>query len=133
MVKPSAIDDPLAYEILGACLDVHRELGPGLLESNYQEAVGIALTMRGLEWTAQVALRAFFAGRELSQSYRADFVVGPVLLELKSVRRIRGVHLAQVQTYLRWSGCRTGLLVNFNRDHLMSGVHRMPRRGPTLE
>jgi GxxExxY protein len=94
---------------------VHRELGPGLLESAYQACLGFELIARGINFERQKALPLVYRGRTLNCGYRMDFLVeGRVVVEVKSVDRLEPVHTAQVISYLRLSGCQVGLLLNFN-------------------
>jgi GxxExxY protein len=105
---------------------VHRELGPGLLESVYQECLGFELSRRGVGYRAGVELPVVYSGHRLSARLRIDVLVEEALvLELKSVEALAPIHLAQLLTYLRLSGCTRGLLINFNVPRLMDGVRRV--------
>jgi GxxExxY protein len=105
----------LTDEIIGAAVRVHREVGPGLLESAYEACVTFELTDRGLSLERQKALPLVYRGRTLDCGYRIDLLVeGLVVVEIKAVERVDRVHRAQVLSYLRLSGCKVGLLINFN-------------------
>ncbi len=112
--------------MIGAAIEVHRELGPGLLESAYEECLAIELDEAGLSVQRQVELPLRYKGRDLDAGYRLDLVVdGQLIVELKSVERLLPIHDAQLLTYLRLSGIKTGLLLNFNTPVLFRGVKRL--------
>jgi GxxExxY protein len=105
----------LTDEIIGAAVRVHRELGPGLLESAYEAGATFELVDRGLSVERQKAFPLIYRGRQLDCGYRVDLLVeGLVVVEIKAIERLERVHRAQVLSYLRLSGCRVGLLINFN-------------------
>lgn len=105
----------LTDEIIGAAVRVHRELGPGLLESAYEACATFELADRGLSVERQKAFPLIYRGRRLDCGYRVDLLVeGLVVVEIKAIERVERVHRAQVLSYLRLSGCRVGLLINFN-------------------
>lgn len=105
----------LTESIIGAAIDVHRELGPGLLESAYEECLCHELHLRGLRFQRQVELPVTYKGLKLDCGYKLDIVVEEqIVLELKSIEQILPIHQAQLLTYLRLSGKRLGLLINFN-------------------
>jgi GxxExxY protein len=122
----------LTREIISASLGVHRELGPGLLESTYDACLAFELSARGLGIERQKALPVTYRGFTLDCGYRLDLLVeGLVVVEVKSVVRFDPVHVAQVLSYLRLTGCRVGLLVNFNVRWLVKeGVKRLVHRFP---
>ena len=102
-------------EIIAAAIEVHRALGPGLLESTYSECLRTELAMRRLRCVTQHTLPIVYKGRTLDTSYRVDLIVEDcVVVEVKSVAAILPVHRAQVLTYLRLTGCPAGLLINFH-------------------
>ena len=115
----------LTEAIIGAAIDVHRELGPGLLESAYEECLCHELHLRGLRFQRQVELPVRYKGLNLDCGYKLDVVVDEqVILELKSIEQILPIHHAQLLTYLRLSGKRIGLLMNFNVAVLKNGIVR---------
>ncbi|AKS40995.1 GxxExxY protein [Wenzhouxiangella marina] len=118
-------DSELTGEIIGAAIAVHRELGPGLLESVYEVCLAFELEARGLNFERQVELPVVYRGHHLDCGYRLDMVVeGSVLLELKSTANLEPIHEAQLLTYLRLSGLQLGLLINFNVPVLKQGIRR---------
>lgn len=125
----------LTERIIGCCIEVHQELGPGLLESVYEDALAIVLEEAGLDFVRQGEVPVTFRGRQLAHTLRYDFLVeGAVLLELKAVEQLAGIHQAQVVTYLRLTGVPIGLLCNFNVEVMHRGVKRLinPRAGIDL-
>src|SRR5262252_5049855 len=109
------LESELTEEIIGAAIAIHRELGPGLLESAYQACMCRELSLRGIPFKAQVDLPVQYKGVSLDCGYRVDLVVNErVVVELKSVERFSSVHESQLLTYLRLSKLRVGLLINFN-------------------
>jgi len=117
--------DGTTARIIGAAIEVHRALGPGLLESAYRICLAEELSLRGLEFRREIPLPVQYRGRTLDSAYRIDFVVEGVVVELKAVEQVLPVHRAQVQTYLRLTNLRCGLLLNFNVPVLKDGVTRM--------
>ena len=119
------LEEQLTGEIVGAAIEVHRALGPGLLESAYEECLCYELGVRGLPFRRQVELPVHYKGVTLSCGYRMDVVVDEkVVLELKAVDRLLPIHEAQLLTYLRLSGIGIGLLMNFNVVVLKEGLVR---------
>ena len=115
----------ITQRIIGCAIEVHRALGPGLLEPIYEAAVCIELDEVGLMYARQTKLPAYYKGRLLGE-YRVDLIVEDfVLVEIKSVERMNPVFEAQLLTYLRLTGKRIGLLINFNSRLLKEGVTRM--------
>ena len=115
----------LTEAIIGAAIEVHSQLGPGLLESVYEECMCEELRLRGLPFRCQIELPVVYKGRETGGKYRIDLIVAnEVLVELKSVERVLAVHEAQLLTYLRLTGKRVGLLINFNVAVLHRGIMR---------
>ncbi|MFQ6101512.1 MAG: GxxExxY protein [Anaerolineae bacterium] len=116
----------LTGRIIGAAIEVHRALGPGLLESAYQACLAQELSLRGLPFEREMPLPIDYKGLQLDCGYRLDFLVaGKVVVELKAVERIHPIHEAQLLTYLKLTGCRVGLLINFNVPVLKNGIKRM--------
>ena len=119
------LEEDLTERIIGAAIEVHRGLGPGLLESAYEECLCYELGLRDLKYERQVELPILYKDVTLSCGYRADVIVeGVVLLELKAVERILAVHEAQLLTYLRLSAIRVGLLLSFNVGAMKNGIVR---------
>lgn len=119
------IQADLTEQIIGGAIEVHRELGPGLLESAYEECLCHELHLRGFSFQRQVNLPIIYKGLNLDCGYRIDIVVEDrVVVELKSIERILPVHEAQLLTYLRLSRKNVGLLINFNVPVLKSGIIR---------
>jgi len=119
------IEEQLTETIIGAAIEVHRELGPGLLESAYEECFCHELHFRGLNFQRQVDLPIAYKGLKLDCGYRLDVVVeNSVVIELKAIEQIRPIHHAQLLTYLRLSGRTVGLLINFNVAVLKNGIVR---------
>ena len=115
----------LTEAIIGAAIEVHRILGPGLLESAYEAALCRELALRGIHFERQKDLPVEYKGVGLDAAYRVDVVVeGRVILEIKSVEAVAPVHEAQLLTYLRLSGMKVGLLLNFNVAALRKGIRR---------
>ena len=111
--------------IIGCAMEVHRELGPGLLEAPYQAAMCLALSDAGLPYQCERTFPAMFRGVQVG-SYRPDFIVNnEVVVEIKSVERYDEVFLAKMLTYLRVTGAKVGLIINFNRPRLIDGVKRV--------
>ncbi len=119
--------DQLTHEVIGAAIEVHRELGPGLLESVYQKCLEIELKLRGLEFHAQARVPLIYKGIPLEgDDLKMDFYFpSRLVLELKAVEKLLPVHDAQLLTYLRLSKTHVGLLINFNVPVLKDGVKRM--------
>ena len=105
---------------------VHRELGPGLLESAYEACLAYELPDRGLSVERQKALPVKYRGVNVDCGYRIDLLVeGKVVIELKAVQRLEAIHQAQLLSYLKLSGCKVGLLINFNVKVLKDGIRRL--------
>ncbi len=116
----------LTGQIIGAAIEVHRELGPGLLESVYQTCLARELALRKVPYEQEKSLPVEYKGTLLDCGYRLDFVVADkVIVELKAVDKVRPVHQAQLLTYLKLTGCKVGLLINFNVPILKNGIKRL--------
>jgi GxxExxY protein len=112
--------------IIGAAIEVHRNLGPGLFESTYQECLALEMTLLGLDFEKEKPLPLEYKGLKLDFTYRLDFLVEQlVIVELKTVDAILPIHESQLLTYLKLSGCKVGLLINFNVPLLKNGIKRM--------
>lgn len=116
----------LTEQIIGAAIEVHRHLGPGLLESAYEECLCHELGLRGLKCSRQVALPVEYKGVKLDCGYRMDVVVeGSVVVELKCADAIARIHEAQLLSYLKLSGLKVGLILNFHVPVMKDGIKRM--------
>jgi GxxExxY protein len=114
----------LSHEIIGCAIEVHRELGPGLLESVYEAALSYELNLAGIEFTQQVSFKGQYKGNPLPPQ-RIDLLIeGQIILELKSIRAVEDAHLAQLVSYLLLMNKPLGLLINFNAPTIQKGLHR---------
>ena len=117
--------------IIRAAIEVHRALGPGLLESAYEACLAFELAQQGLKVEQQKPLPVVYRGVKLDCGYRLDLLVeGAVIVEIKAVDRIAPIHEAQLLSYLRLSGCKVGLLLNFNVKVLKHGIRRLVNNFP---
>jgi GxxExxY protein len=122
------MDRGLNQRILGSAIQVHRTLGPGLLESVYRTCLVHELQKAGMMVSSEVAVPVEYDGLSLGCAYRADIIVDDcVLLELKAVDRVLPIHEAQLLTYLKFSRLRVGFLINFNVPSLRNGIRRLLR------
>lgn len=113
-------------QVIGAAIEVHKALGPGLLESAYEECLSRELHLRGVPFERQVPLSVRYKGVRLDCGYRVDLLVaGQVVVEVKAVRVVEPIHEAQLLTYLRLGKWKVGLLINFNVPVLKDGVRRL--------
>jgi GxxExxY protein len=118
--------DPLTSQVIGAAIEVHRVLGPGLLESVYQKCLQKELSLRGLSFVSQARLPLIYKGETLEDEFVMDlYFPGRLVVELKAIEKIAPVHEAQLLTYLRLSQTHVGLLINFNVPVLKDGLKRM--------
>lgn len=121
----------LTEQIIGAAIEVHRVLGPGLLESAYEQCLAHELAARGLPFRRQVDVPVTYKGLRLDAGFRADFIVhDTVVVEIKAVESLLPIHTAQVVTYLRLTGKHVGLLINFNSKTLKDGLKRVISQSP---
>lgn len=122
-------DKELTHEIIGAAIEVHKVLGPGLLESAYEECPARELALRGIPFEREKALPIVYKDVKLECGYRVDLLVdNRVVVELKAVEALAPIHEAIVLTYLRLSGCKIGLLINFHTQVLKDGIRRLVLR-----
>ncbi len=118
-------DNQLTHAIIGAAIEVHKQLGPGLLESAYEECLARELTLRNIKFERQKSLPVVYKDVKLDCGYRLDFLVERrVVLELKAVEALAPIHEAIVLTYLRLSDCKIGLLINFHVEVLKNDLRR---------
>ena len=117
--------DPLTREIIAAAIEVHKSIGPGLIESIYEEALCYELFLRGLEFQRQVGVDVLYKGRVI-KGQRIDLIIRQaVIIELKSVSRVHEVVFAQLLSYLKATGLKRGLIINFGEKRLIDGVRRV--------
>jgi GxxExxY protein len=119
-------ENEISELVIGICIRVHKFLGPGLFESVYEAAICLELVRAGLRFTTQQEIDAIYNGTKLNVSFRADIIVEEkVIIEIKSIDSIAPVHKKQVITYLKLSGLKLGLLINFNVNLLKEGIFRL--------
>ena len=119
-------EDRLSKDIIGAAIEVHRHLGPGMLESAYEKCLCKELEIRNIEFEKQKPLAVVYKGITLDCGYKLDVVVeGKVILELKSVNKFESIHDAQLLTYLKIEDLKLGILINFNVPVLKDGIKRI--------
>ncbi len=124
--KLDLIEEELTGRIIGASIEVHKHLGPGLLENAYQICLARELNLRGLKYEKEKSLPIEYKGVQLECGYRIDFFVeNSVVVELKAIDKLEKIHEAQLITYLKLIGCRVGLLINFNLATLKEGIVRI--------
>jgi GxxExxY protein len=117
--------DDLSNKIIGCAIEVHRNLGPGLLESTYEQCLAYELSLKNIEFKTKVLLPVTYKDIKLDCGYRIDLLVeDKLIIELKSVEELLRIHEAQLLTYLKLSGMNTGLLINFNVELLKHGIKR---------
>ena len=123
--------DGMTEQVIGAAIQVHRALGPGLLESAYEACLAFELVDRGLKVEQQKPLPVVYRQIKLDTGYRLDLLVeGEVIVEVKAVDRLAPIHDAQLLSYLKLSGCKVGLLINFNVKVLKEGIKRIVNHYP---
>lgn len=124
--KRRLFEEKLTGEIIGAAIEVHQQLGPGLLESSYEVCLCRELELRGISFEFQKPLPLEYKGIRLDCGYRLDLLVaGVVIVEIKSVEALAPIHEAQLLTYLKLTGVKVGLLINFNVVVLKAGLRRL--------
>ena len=118
--------DPLTAKVIGCAIEVHRALGPGLLESVYLHALAHELKLQEIAFKMEQPLQVGYKDVYLECGYRIDLLVeGRLLVELKSVEALKGIHTAQTLTYMKLANIGTGLLINFNVERLVDGIKRL--------
>ncbi|SMF96550.1 GxxExxY protein [Methylomagnum ishizawai] len=129
--EPTPEENRTASIIVDACVQLHMSLGPGLLESVYERILAHELTRRGCRVARQVSVPITYGGVSFEEGFRADLIVDDrLIVELKSVEKLAPVHKKQLLTYLRLTGMRLGLLVNFGEELMKTGIHRIINNGP---
>ena len=119
-------ENEISYKIIGVALELHKNIGPGLLESVYEHALYYDLKQAGLNVACQVPMHFIYKEVKMDVGYRIDIIVeGKVLIEVKSVDALAPVHFAQTLTYLKLSGLKLALLINFNVKILKGSIHRI--------
>lgn len=119
------VKDPFTRQIIGCAIEVHRALGPGLLESTYQQCLVRELYLNDFDFEMEKPIPVNYKGVGLECGFRIDLLVGErLILELKAVNEILGIHEAQLLTYMKLTGIQTGLLINFNVQKLVDGIRR---------
>ena len=119
-------ENEISSKIIGACIEVHKQLGPGLLESTYEVCLAHELKLIGLDLQQQIALPVVYKGIKLNAGYRIDMIVeNKVIIEIKSVDALAPIHTAQILTYLKLKEIKLGLLINFNSVKLVDGLKRI--------
>ena len=119
-------ENELSYKVIGCAIELHKNLGPGLLESAYEAAFAYDLRQLGFKVETQVAMPLIYKEIKLDVGYRIDLIIDDILLiELKSIEALAPVHYSQTLTYLKLSQIKLGLLINFNTSILKDGIHRM--------
>lgn len=120
------MDEELTGQIIGAAIEVHRHLGPGLLESTYEKCLCIELRNQGIQFEQQKVLHIDYKGEIVESGLRLDLLVeSRVIVELKSVKEIDDIHYAQILSYLKLCNLKTGLIINFNVKLLTDGIRRI--------
>ena len=115
----------LTSKIIGAAIEVHRHLGPGLLEHAYHQSLVFELSQRGFNVVSEKPLPVIYKTLEIKNGFKIDLIVeNSVIVEIKSVEKVLDVHRSQILTYMHMAGCRTGLLMNFHVTLLKNGIER---------
>jgi GxxExxY protein len=129
LIEPGKRTDELAHAVIGAAIEVHRHLGPGFLESVYEEALCVEMADRRIPFERQKEISLLYKDREIGK-HRVDLLVGGLLIvELKTVEALAEIHTAQVISYLKATGFSLGLLINFNVPILRNGIQRVVYTG----
>jgi GxxExxY protein len=116
----------LSKQVIGICIDIHKKLGPGLLESVYEEILSYELTKNNLSYERQKTVDFFWDEIKIDKGFRTDLIVeGLIIIEIKSVKELEPVHYKQLLTYLKLTNLNLGLLINFNENILKNGVKRV--------
>ena len=111
-------DDPITYKVIGAAMKIHRSLGSGFLEAVYQEALEMEFIKQGIAYKREEVLKIYYEGQELKTFYKADFICENIIIELKALSQLSGTEDAQVLNYLKATGLKKGLLINFGSSSL---------------
>ncbi|WP_439489769.1 GxxExxY protein [Algoriphagus sp.] len=120
------MNDPLTQKVIGAAIEVHRHLGPGLLESAYQKCLEYELINLGLLVVRELILPITYKDLSISQAYRIDLLIeNELVIETKTVEKLNDIHMAQILTYLKFGNYKRGLLINFREKLLVNGIRRV--------
>ena len=121
--------DAISYDVVGSAIEVHKHLGPGLLENIYQDCLAFELSKKGYKVSSEVSLPVVYKEKKFNSAYRLDLLIDDkVILEIKAIERVLPVHNAQLLSYLKLSNLKLGLLINFNVSQLKQGVKRVVNR-----
>ena len=124
-VAKTTLSDPLTQKIIGAAIEVHKGLGPGLLESIYEEALCFEFELRSIRYDRQVGVDFIYKGRTI-KGQRIDIIIeGEVIIEIKSLSKMPEVVMAQILSYLKATGLKRGLIINFGEKRLVDGIKRV--------
>ena len=119
-------ENTISYKIIGAAIEIHKNIGPGLLESAYEAALAFDLIEMGFDVKQQIPMPFIYKGIKQEVGYRIDIIVNnKVIVEIKSIEQLAPVHYAQTLTYLKLSGLKLALLINFNSKYLKNNIHRI--------
>lgn len=119
-------ENQISSKVIGACIEVHKQLGPGLLESTYETCLDYELNKLGFDVNRQIALPVVYKNVKLDAGYRIDLLINnKVILEIKSVDALADIHMAQLLTYLKLKNLKLGLLINFNSVKVIDGIRRV--------
>jgi GxxExxY protein len=122
----------LSYDVIGCAIEVHKELGPGLLESTYQHCLAFELSKHNIRFILEKPLPVIYKGQAINCEYRIDMLIeDQLVIEIKSVERMIPLFDAQILTYMRMAGIQTGLLINFNVKRLREGIKRFILSSPS--
>ena len=122
MREPLRIEDEITGKIIGAAIEVHKHIGPGLLESAYQACLAHEMTLRSIQFEREKVVPLVYKQLPVETAYRADFIVeNLIVVELKAVKQFEAIHQAQLMSYLKLANLKLGLLLNFNVQRLKSG------------
>lgn len=125
-LKSHIDEDDISRLVVDCAFNVHRQLGPGLLENAYEECLSILLTKHNIPFQRQVTMPLYFEGQKIDVGYRLDLIVNnELIVEIKSTEKIIPLHQAQLTTYLKLSGIKAGLLINFNSKMFKDGIKRI--------
>jgi GxxExxY protein len=127
-------ENELAKQVIDLCIKIHKVLGPGLLESAYEDCIAYELKQKNISFQRQVGVPLVYDGVELGEGFRADIIIeDKLIIELKSVAELQPVNFSQLLTYLRLTNLKLGLLINFGQRRMIDGIHRVVNGLPQEE